>query len=260
MTELHFDGWFQVRLATDPDPSDETRGISGMIHVFPGEPDLDRIIRLQPPALQRSYCPAVGVFVRKVITEGKPVSEHPLIGAKVNLANDPVFKGDNGIVAEDGYEPIVPFILEVEKDGFYLNRACTQTPEYLEFPFMALQAKEINGDPAGIRKATNIPDPVKHFAARAASLKADLKKTKDPFSAEVLKRRIAFLTSRSAAAFFDAFMRYEVELGGPSQVKDEKKVFGTTLDETQAWSVEIRFCGWDPDALTGFVQGKLRLP
>ena len=49
MLRLRFGGWFQCRLATDPDPADEPRGVSGSIKALPGEPDLDRIIRLQPP-------------------------------------------------------------------------------------------------------------------------------------------------------------------------------------------------------------------
>ena len=63
---LKFNGWFQCRLATDPDPTDEPRGVSGYVRAVAGEPDLDRILRLQPPVVQRSYCPQVGVKVRAV--------------------------------------------------------------------------------------------------------------------------------------------------------------------------------------------------
>ena len=45
---IKFEGWFQCRLATDPDPADEPRGVDGYIHAIPSERDLDRIIRLQP--------------------------------------------------------------------------------------------------------------------------------------------------------------------------------------------------------------------
>ena len=33
-------GWFQCRLATDPDPYDEPRGVSGYVHAYLGEPTL----------------------------------------------------------------------------------------------------------------------------------------------------------------------------------------------------------------------------
>ena len=48
MIEIHFEGWFECRLATDPDPTDEPRGVSGWTYALAGEPDLDRIIRTQP--------------------------------------------------------------------------------------------------------------------------------------------------------------------------------------------------------------------
>ena len=47
---LEFEGWCSLRLPTDPDPSDEPRGISGYTFAFAGEPDLDRILNLQPRA------------------------------------------------------------------------------------------------------------------------------------------------------------------------------------------------------------------
>lgn len=43
---IPFRGWFQARLATDPDDFDEPRGQNGWTFAFEGEPDLDRIIRL----------------------------------------------------------------------------------------------------------------------------------------------------------------------------------------------------------------------
>ena len=52
MIRINFGGWAQCRLATDPDPYDEPRGVSGYIRAFVGEPDLDRIIRLNDPPLK----------------------------------------------------------------------------------------------------------------------------------------------------------------------------------------------------------------
>ena len=62
MIALAFDGWAECRLATDPDPSDEPRGVSGWTFAVAGEPDLDRIIRLQPEhAVARVLAPPRGV-------------------------------------------------------------------------------------------------------------------------------------------------------------------------------------------------------
>ena len=44
---LHFEGYFQCRLATDPDPTREPRGVSGYTYALAGEDDLDQVIYLQ---------------------------------------------------------------------------------------------------------------------------------------------------------------------------------------------------------------------
>ena len=45
---LNFEGWFQMRMATDPDPTDEKRGVSGYTFALAGEPDLDAKVHMQP--------------------------------------------------------------------------------------------------------------------------------------------------------------------------------------------------------------------
>ena len=92
---LKFTGWFQCRLATDPDPTDEPRGVSGYVRAVAGEPDLDRILRLQPPVVQRSYCPQVGVRVSAVFGDSRYLTtEHPLIGTLVEFLDDPKFEAN----------------------------------------------------------------------------------------------------------------------------------------------------------------------
>ena len=44
---IHFEGGFQCRLATDPDPTRESRGVSGYTYALAGESDLDQVICLQ---------------------------------------------------------------------------------------------------------------------------------------------------------------------------------------------------------------------
>jgi len=256
MIEIQFEGWFQCRLATDPDPADETRGISGMMRVYPGEPDLDRIIRFQPPFLHRSLCPVIGVTVKNVLKNGTIIQGHKLIGAKVNLTNDPIFKGDNGIVAEDGDEPIVPFILTLSKDNLSLTATHPDDPNYNQFPYKALQAKQIGNDVAGIRAATGIADPPAHFAHRAQQLASTLATPIDEYEKAVIRRRIHFLTSGNADAFFDYFMRYEVPLQKPT-IDDPDRLLEVSTHAQ--WSTEIRFCAWDPDALSGYVIGSIEM-
>ncbi len=45
--KIHFEGYWQCRQATDPDPTDDPRGVSGYTYAFGDESDLDLIIRLQ---------------------------------------------------------------------------------------------------------------------------------------------------------------------------------------------------------------------
>lgn len=228
-----------------------------MIKVYPGEPDLDRIIRFHPPVLQRSHCPEIGVFVQQVVKNGEKITNHHLIGAKVNLAGDPIFKGDNGIVAEDGKEPIVPFILEITKNRLHISRTCPHESLYTDFPFKGLQAKEFNADPQFIREATGVLEPTEYFADRARLLSEDLTSTLNPLDYEIIKRRVSFLNSKNAYAFFDAYMSYQVELSSVAEIKDPTGELDQAIDPKISWTVYLKFCAWDPDALTGYVTGKL---
>ena len=53
MLILNFEGYFQMRMATDPDPPDEPRGLSGYTFALAGEPDLDNLLHLQPDEADR---------------------------------------------------------------------------------------------------------------------------------------------------------------------------------------------------------------
>ena len=75
MLILNFEGYFQMRMATDPDPTDEKRGISGYTFALAGEPDLDAKIHLQPDE--------DGVWERKF---GPPGTPGPCVGVKVKSA------------------------------------------------------------------------------------------------------------------------------------------------------------------------------
>lgn len=130
---LEWEGWFQIRTSTDPDPTDEPYGVSGFTFALPGEPLLDRVVRFASPAkdpgfnpLQpRSHSPPYGVTVRNVLVGKKPVKDHPLLGATIDLLPDEKWRppteeqrnnallGDTG---DDGYMFVDPFIFEIRKD------------------------------------------------------------------------------------------------------------------------------------------------
>ena len=115
---LEFEGWCSLRLPTDPDPSDEPRGVSGYTFAFAGEPDFDRVLNLQAREgmTYRSHSPELGVTVRKAVrTDGYVVTA--LQGARVDLLGEPIIENRNWTLTLPGFEPIVPFHLRVAGDG-----------------------------------------------------------------------------------------------------------------------------------------------
>ena len=117
MFMLEFAGWFQCRLATDPDAYDDPRGQGGWTFAMPGEPDLDRLIRFQDPVAPRSYGPLPSVTVRRVRVGGTLVPTHALVGAAVRFGEGAMFDGRNGEIATAAQEPIIPFRISVEAAG-----------------------------------------------------------------------------------------------------------------------------------------------
>jgi len=125
--ELQFEGFFQCRLATDPDPPSETRGVSGYTFALANESDLDQVIHLQkdeiaacdfrepfPPYL-KCESPQFGVFVRQVLRNGVPDPGNVFTGASVRLLRDAKFEIRNQIVA-DGSNQLIPVIAPFEID------------------------------------------------------------------------------------------------------------------------------------------------
>ena len=117
MLRLAFSGWCQIRLSMDPDPFDEPAGVSGWTIALASEPPLDRIIRFRRAVAQRSHAAVPGVRVTTVFFGDEKVPGHPLSGAHVDLLDQPVFEGRNGLVADAGREPIEPFVVRIEADG-----------------------------------------------------------------------------------------------------------------------------------------------
>jgi hypothetical protein len=111
-----FEGIFQLRLATDVDPSDELRGKLGWTFAYDEESDLDRIIRFNYPIAERSFVDNVGVFVKSAYLDGQYIDDS-LIGQMVNLGSQSYFDGTAGA---NGREPIINFELHVGNDNDYI--------------------------------------------------------------------------------------------------------------------------------------------
>jgi hypothetical protein len=257
---LKFQGWFEVRLATDPDPTDEPRGVSGYAHAIAGEPDFDRVIRFNAPIAPRSHGPKVGVSISNVWVDGKPDQASPLGGGQVDLLDAAVFEGRNGIVAQSGTEPIVPFHIQVAAPKVRLSRRSTvERAPYAEL--QAYGAPPPPGDPGAIGEATGIWDAATYYAERATLLKADLEKATTDVERAALQARLAMISGPRLPFFVGMFqtrLLYSFPLAGAVAVEDEAHVLPTDIG-SQPWHVEF-WCGaWDADAFCAYVLGYLSI-
>jgi len=132
--EINFEGYFMCRLATDPDPTNEERGMSGYTMAFANEDPLDQVIRLQatPEWLELNARPplpdmniTVGVTVRSAHFNGVPYDgARDVIGARVYLDGadfplpGPTFESRNSTVgSDDSFAFVVnPFNLRIQQD------------------------------------------------------------------------------------------------------------------------------------------------
>jgi hypothetical protein len=119
MLKLEFEGYYQMRMATDPDPTDDPRGVSGYTFALPGEPDFDQLIHLQPDepgVYQREYGdaggPVIGVTVRRASVGDRPVNT--LVGARVALVGAKILE-NNGLLVRNDFFMIDPILVQVRQ-------------------------------------------------------------------------------------------------------------------------------------------------
>ena len=279
MLTLNFEGWFQCRLATDPDPSDEPRGVSGWTFAIAGEEDLDRIIRLQQPVSPRSPGPGfpeskVGVVVTAVSVDGRQVLDHPLVGGELELLDEPKFEGRNGIVAEDAAEAIDPFHLRITGGHVTLRRKDLLDPQSPERkmhevdPSVLKRRQPVEGEAverAEIADATGIMDYVGYRQERKEKLEADLEGVGDPVLRAALRKRIADLKESLEkrdirVGILGASLVYRFAIRGPAEVVGDRDVLGGIIGTLPPWPIEFWAGGWDADALCGYMRGRLQVP
>jgi hypothetical protein len=274
MLTLTFEGWFQCRLATDPDPSDEPRGVSGWTFAVAGEEDLDRVIRLQEPISPRSHGPEVGVVVRKVAVDERHIPDHPLVGGQVQLLDGTKFEGRNGIVAEDAAEGIDPFHLRITGGGVTLRRKDILDPQNPELrmhevdPTVLRRRQPVAGEAverAEIADATGIMDYVGYRRERKEKLEDDLDGADDPVLQAALRKRIADLNESLEkrdirVGILGASLIYRFAIRGPAEVVGDRDVLAGIVGTLPPWPIEFWAGGWDADALCGYMRGRLQVP
>ena len=267
---LEFEGWCSLRLPTDPDPSDEPRGVSGYTFAFAGEPDFDRVLNLQARAgmSYRSHGPELGVTVKRAArTDGYVVTA--LQAARVDLLGGPIIENRNWTLTLPGFEPIVPFHLHVAGDGVVLDRLAPLNPADPSQPLWQvaqalLEAQGAQGmeyEPATVGDATGEWDPLGIVKARLATLQRDLEHEQDPVARTALEGRIAEL-SYAVANPNDrrVLVRNFVERFGFNMVGDATVDGVDGLDTTAPWRIDFWLGGWDPDLLSLYMKGALNVP
>jgi hypothetical protein len=127
--EIHFDGIFQDRLATDPDPVDNPRGDLGWTKSHTEEPDFDRIIRFNNPISPRNYVKTVGVFITKVTINGQNFLDS-LVGQMINLGPDTQFRGTPSV---GGKEVLINFQVNIGTDQIYFSGKTSQIPSNTKY-------------------------------------------------------------------------------------------------------------------------------
>ena len=268
---LEFEGWCSLRLPTDPDPSDEPRGVSGYTFAFAGEPDFDRVLNLQAREgmTYRSHGPELGVTVRKAVrTDGYVVTA--LQGARVDLLGDPIIENRNWTLTLPGFEPIVPFRLRVAGDGVALERMAPLNPADPSQPLWQvsetlLEAQGAQGmeyEPATVGAATGEWDPLGAVKQRLATLQQDLEHEHDEIARTNLEGRIAELKIGIDANPPDrrVLVRNFVERFGFPMQGDATATGIDGIDTTTPWRVDFWLGGWDPDVLSLYMKGALNVP
>lgn len=286
---VNFAGFFQVRLPTDPDPTDEKRGVSGYTFALADEPDFDRVLRLHNPVALRSHAPDVGVSVTSVALGNQVLDNHPLLGGKVDFLEEPKFWMLNYIMTMDaGTEAIDPFVVQVTSpdESIRITRkdflgTDPPAPPYKDVDLYdaTLTEMERRGGALGplldvgtMREITQCETPKDFRLKRLAALKADLAQATDPVERACLETRIREIEwptpndinwddRRTKALRFVERRDFEIN-GTPLEIVDNAGKLGVNLDDNPELLWPIRFWNgvWDCDTLCGYMRGTLQIP
>jgi hypothetical protein len=296
---INFEGYWQCRQATDPDPSDEPRGVSGYTFAVGHENDLDQVIYLQrdqiPDAdFREPHTEGFGVFVTgaEIVQAGaqpgplgpnlgrgakvylRPSERDPTKGPKFELRNEIIFHELQGIIM-----PICPFNLEIVGDGWKLRR---EDPLDINDPSLEVW-QMIEGyarrspknfysvsdevlQAIGIAPAPDYPTAfTDYFQRRKQWLNLKLAETNDPVEVEGYKTRIWAIDFNTqdqrmeSRLGLQAIWDFEIR-GKTPDVTGADHFFGGTIDAETFWRTHFWFGGFDGDLMRGYMRGFLEVP
>jgi len=280
MMDIHFEGWWQCRFATDPDPSDDPRGVSGPTFITAGEPVFDRVIRFQDPVTPRwPFTDTVGVKARTVTVNGEPQPTSALVGQPVDLRGDPQFHQRNLVLVGQPFQVLIdPFDLQVgTPDSVMLRRKAlwdVTRPDldiedvFLDAALIAPRMNTVAIQSAEVAEATGILDYAAYRRQRLKALVDRRKTATDPVQQAALDRRITALEDDAILAgvrlageqFLGMQVTYDFALDGTPEVVDPSSALGGTVGTSQTWGLSMWWGGYDVDTLCGYVRGTLSVP
>ena len=300
LLEINFQGYFLCRIATDPDPTNEERGVSGYTMALVQEEPLDQVIRTQITpkfAEQNLREPAermgirIGVDVTSVLFDGQPYDKgtEVLQGAKVFLEGKddpfpgPIFDSRNNIVGSDDNMAFVvnPFEMAIRNEKVsiravdYLNPSDPRQKIWqIEDPATyARRLPAFTGGSMAAQEAIRVFDWYQYFRdrrryleGRIAELERDLaagKGTPADIEARIqgMKTRI-YQIEFWGDRFLDklAFQLTYTFSVNGPQTFEGQELLGGQVDTSHPWPVTFWFGSWDGDLLTGWMQGTLSMP
>jgi hypothetical protein len=294
---LSFEGYFQMRMATDPDPSDEPRGVSGYTFALAGEPDFDNLVHLQPD--EEGVCerrfgygkndagPRVGVSVtqanwydsEKLVYQQAP----EYLGARVSFVKAQLTER-NGIVIRNDLFAIDPLRVQVRKKrgALVLDREDFLDPNNPGLPITQAtsemlerrQPQGLTNNSVEVAKATGLPDAsndscINNRRIRQRNLEELLKHTRNPVERAALETRISQLNilrrwwdlSQGGKPIDRRAHQLTLQAyGWAVDINGAVHINKIGADENMNWPLSFWMGGWDGDALCAYISGYLSIP
>jgi len=294
---LSFEGYFQMRMATDPDPSDEPRGVSGYTFALAGEPDFDNLVHLQPD--EEGVCerhfgygkndngPRVGVSVTQAnwFDDEKLVYRQApeYLGARVSFVKAQLTER-NGIVIRNDLFAIDPLRVQVRKKrgALVIDREDFLDPKNPGLPITQAtsemlerrQPQGLTDSSVEVAKATGLPDAsndscINNRRIRQRNLEELLKHTRNPVERAALETRISQLNilrrwwdlSQGGKPIDRRAHQLTLQAyGWAVDINGTVHVNKIGADENVNWTLSFWMGGWDGDALCAYISGYLSIP
>jgi hypothetical protein len=272
--EIFFAGHFSCRLATNPDPFDEPRGKLGMTRAYPGEPDLDRHIRLSLPSTFRTREIGGQILAPVVIFHTAPQFQC-LNGLEVSLGEVdgrlPCFEGRDTAVADPGREPVIPLRVvlgDKSRGGLqieYCNSLLDRGKQRVDFTENYTWQNRL-GDKLRL-VANDLRDEwADNIQLRKAVLEEELfySDAGSPLRA-VLSDRLRMYESEALMSYSRQLRAQIIECDTPHHISYLESSRWTCpnapdFSSLNKWPLLLAFLGFDPDALAGICVGSVTIP